>query len=125
MRHRAILHNAFGCFLVEEWFGHTITLSTGRLVSTRDIAEAHILEDLGFIPTISDYLNGMEFFDWLGGKKKEKEKIAISESAMTLDELKKKMLEDANEQGIIDGAKDPMAWYKKKTRSNIRPGYLD
>lgn len=93
MRHRALLHNSWGIFLCEEWFGHTITNSIGREVSVRDIDEAHVLEDLGFIPTPQDYLQNMPMLPWLGGRKKEKEKIAISESALTLDDLKRKMME--------------------------------
>lgn len=70
MRHRAILHNALGCFIVERVFGHNLTNSEGRLVSTRDVAEQHILDDMGFIPTISDYLKDMPMYDWLGGPKR-------------------------------------------------------
>lgn len=74
MRHRAILHNAFGCYLVEQMFGHNleVTLEDGRtkLVSTRDIAEEHIIEDMGRIPTVSDYLDGMPMYSWLGGARK-------------------------------------------------------
>lgn len=74
MRHRAILHNSFGCYIVEQIFGLNITVrlenGTKKLVSTRDIAERHILEDLGKIPTISDYLDHMPMLDWLGGPKR-------------------------------------------------------
>lgn len=33
----------------------------------RDIGEQHVLEDFGgkFIPTVSDYLEGMEFHEWM------------------------------------------------------------
>jgi hypothetical protein len=41
MRHRAILHNSFGCFLAEKLFGHLITNSEGKEISVRDIAEDH------------------------------------------------------------------------------------
>jgi len=38
-----------------------------KQVSVRDVCEQHILEDFGgkFIPTASDYLEGMEFQDWM------------------------------------------------------------
>lgn len=65
MRHRAIFHSAFGCFIVEKVFGHIIINSDGNEVSTRDIAEEHILEDLGMIPTLQDWLNEMQFKDWM------------------------------------------------------------
>lgn len=65
MRHRAIFHSAFGCFIVEKVFGTTIVNSDGDEVSTRDIAEEHILEDLGRIPTLQDWLNEMQFKEWM------------------------------------------------------------
>lgn len=77
MRHRALLHNSFGCFIAERVFGVNITNSEGKLVSVRDIAEQHIIDDMGTIPTVSEYLNGMPFYPWLGGKKKEKTSISF------------------------------------------------
>jgi len=70
MRHRAILHSSFGCYIVEKVFGHNLMLASGKLVSTRDVAEQHIIEDMGTIPTVEDYLRGMPFYDWLGGPKR-------------------------------------------------------
>jgi hypothetical protein len=70
MRHRAILHNSLGPFIAERVFGVNITNSDGRLVSVRDVAELHIIEDMGQIPSVSDYLAGMPFYDWLGGRPK-------------------------------------------------------
>lgn len=67
IRHRAILHSAFGCYLVEERFGTTLTLSIGRVISTRDVAEQHILDDLGFIPTMDHWLKHMTIEPWMGG----------------------------------------------------------
>lgn len=79
MRHRAILHNAMGPFIAERVFGVNIANSDGKLVSVRDIAEQHIIDDMGRIPTISDYLDGMPMYDWLGGKKREKRSITFDE----------------------------------------------
>lgn len=79
MRHRAVFHNSFGCFVAEKVFGINITNSDGKLVSVRDIAEQHIIDDMGTIPTVSDYLNEMPFYSWLGGKKKEKKEISFDE----------------------------------------------
>jgi len=66
-RHRALTHNSWFIFVVERVFGHTIINSDGNEVSVRDICEQHILEDFGnkFIPTPSDYLEGMEFKPWM------------------------------------------------------------
>ena len=67
VRHRAVLHSAFGIYIVERVFGTLITNSDGKQVSTRDIAEKHVLEDLGTIPTLQDYLNHMQLAPWMGG----------------------------------------------------------
>lgn len=67
MRHRAILHSSFGIFLCEQVFGEGIVNSDGKHVSVRDIAEQHVIDDMGRIPTIQDYLQDMPFYDWLGG----------------------------------------------------------
>ena len=75
MRHRAILHNSFGIYLAEQLFGINITNSDGRLVSVRDIAEQHVIDDMGRIPTLQDYLGEMPFYSWLGGPKRVKNKI--------------------------------------------------
>lgn len=76
MRHRAIYHSAFGIFIVELIFGDTITNSDGKLVSVRDIAEQHVMEDLGFIPTLQDWLNEMNISDWMLSPQYRKNKNA-------------------------------------------------
>lgn len=70
MRHRALLHSSFGIFVCEKVFGHNIQNSDNRLVSVRDIAEQHVIDDMGRIPTVQDYLSHMKMYDWLGGKKR-------------------------------------------------------
>lgn len=39
VRHRAIFHSAFGCFIVEQMFGKVRTNSQGKEYSPRDVAE--------------------------------------------------------------------------------------
>jgi len=68
VRHRAVLHNAFGCFVAERVFGTTITNSDGRKVPVRLIAEEHIIEDLGSLPTLSQCLEGLPITDLLAAK---------------------------------------------------------
>ena len=75
VRHRALLHHTFGIHLCEQVFGPNIKLKTGKLVSTRDIAEQHIMDDLGRIPSPTDYLNNMHLADWFGGKKRKTKRI--------------------------------------------------
>jgi hypothetical protein len=70
IRHRAILHNTFGVWLVQEVFGRTITIhKNGKpvIVAVREIAEQHILDDLGFIPSVGDWLKHMEIQPWMSG----------------------------------------------------------
>ena len=70
VRHRAILHSSFGCFVVERVFGTTRTNPEGKTYSPRDVAEDHIQQDLGFIPTVENYLNNMQVQDWMSGSQK-------------------------------------------------------
>lgn len=75
MRHRAVLHSAFGIYIVEKVFGTFITNSSGVKVQTRDIAEDHILQDLGRIPSVQDWLSNMPLEQWMGGPVKKGSKI--------------------------------------------------
>lgn len=68
MRHRMILHNSWGIFMAEKVFGTYITNSSGNKVSVRDVAEQHVLEDLGFIPTLEKCLSSMSLQSWMGGR---------------------------------------------------------
>lgn len=79
MRHRAILHSSFGIYLCEQVFGTLIVISTGKQVQVRDIGEHHVIEDLGRIPTIQDYLIDMPFYEWLGGKPKKTRKLKLDD----------------------------------------------
>lgn len=75
MRHRAILHNSFGIQLGEQVFGVYITNQAGRKVSVRDVLEGHVIDDMGTIPTLQDYLQHLPMLPWLGGAKREKRKV--------------------------------------------------
>ena len=95
MRHRALLHSSFGIFICERIFGTNITNSDGRLVSVRDIAEMHVIEDMGRIPTVQDYLQHMPMLDWLGGPaRKSRRTIEWTE----LESTQKGEVGDANYQ---------------------------
>lgn len=72
VRHRALLHNAFGCFLVERVFGTTRTNSAGKTYSPRDVAEEHVQEDLGFIPTLEKCFALLPLSTWFGGGKRSR-----------------------------------------------------
>lgn len=76
VRHRALLHSSFGCFIVEQLFGIVRKNSIGKEYSPRDIAEDHCMEDLGMIPSVEKWLGNMAIQQWMGGpvKKNDTEK---------------------------------------------------
>ena len=76
-RHRALRHHAEGCFACEKEFGVAIKNSDGRMVPVRLIAERHIIEDLGYIPSMSDWFKQIKPAKWMmrGGYLKTKDLI--------------------------------------------------
>jgi hypothetical protein len=69
-RHRAMFHHAAGIWLSETVFGPTITLSTGRVIPTRWVGEQHVREDLGFIPSFTDWVKAIRPEPWMGRTEK-------------------------------------------------------
>lgn len=67
-RHRCLLHNNFGISLCEQFFGDMYTRrSDGISVCTRTVAEQHIKEDLGCIPSVEIMLREMPLRTWMSG----------------------------------------------------------
>ena len=66
VRHRALRHHAEGIFECERHFGPTITNSDGKEIPVRFIGEQHVIEDMGRIPTLQDWLKEMPFKSWMG-----------------------------------------------------------
>jgi len=66
-RHRALRHHSEGIFMLEALFGSTVALSTGRILPVRFIGEQHVLEDLGRIPTVQDWLGRIQPESWMLG----------------------------------------------------------
>ena len=91
MRHRALLHSAFGVFLLEQVFGKTMTNSVGKVVSIRDLGEDHVLEDLGFIPTVERWFKNMPMEDWMSGTRRKQvhkfEPLSASTAQQILSEI--------------------------------------
>ncbi len=73
--HRLVFHSAFGIYLLEDLFGRTLTNSDGAEVHVRDIAEQHVLEDLGFIPSLSDWLRELPAQPWMAGQRTRPVKV--------------------------------------------------
>jgi hypothetical protein len=70
VRHRSIYHHTLGVFLCERIFGKTITVQKNLKtveIPVRLVAEQHILEDLGWLPSPSDYIDGMPIKPWMSG----------------------------------------------------------
>lgn len=78
--HRCVFHSSFGVFLIEEIFGRTIVNSEGVEVSVRDVSEQHVVEDLGMIPSLSDWLHEMKIQPWMVGEKSGRGAPSGSES---------------------------------------------
>jgi hypothetical protein len=78
VRHRAMLHSAWGIYVTAKVFGDMITNSAGKQVSVRDVAEEHVLEDLGFIPTMQDWIEKMPVEGWMSGTRKKKRAISFT-----------------------------------------------
>ena len=89
VRHRMILHNSFGCFLAEQLFGHLLTNSDNKTVSVRDIAEDHVIEDIGFIPTIERCLAGLPVQPWMSGGVKKYTEDSKPQDATPDDQVSK------------------------------------
>ena len=56
MRHRILLHSSFGIYIAQQVFGMIRMNSAGNLYAVRDIAEDHVLEDLGTIPSVEKWM---------------------------------------------------------------------
>lgn len=104
MRHRAILHNAFGIYLCQQVFGIVRVNSAGREYSVRDIGEDHCLDDLGTIPTIHEVINCIDtsHLKWLGGLPRKKRIIKMKASNVDVVEatenVKEATLEDLHKK---------------------------
>jgi len=74
-RHRALRHHAQGIFECERNFGTTITLSTGRILPLRWVGEQHVREDMGRIPSLSDWIGAIVPQPWMNKPERLQEEI--------------------------------------------------
>jgi hypothetical protein len=79
VRHRSLYHHTQGVWLCQDLFGKVLRIN-GHPVPVRLIAEQHIIEDLGWLPSPADYVGNMELAPWMGGKKRQ----TVSLSALGL-----------------------------------------
>ena len=78
VRHRAMLHSAWGIYVVSQVFGDMMKNSEGKDVCVRDIAEEHVLQDLGFIPTVQDWIKDMPIQGWMSGTRKRTKVLSFN-----------------------------------------------
>ena len=75
VRHRSLYHHTEGVWLCQRIFGRTIEISRSAggtvQVPVRLIAERHVLEDLGWLPSPVDYISGMPIAPWMSGARRK------------------------------------------------------
>jgi len=79
VRHRLILHSSFGIALAEQVFGIAITNADGKRVFVREIGAQHVLEDLGFIPTLAECLAETPIRPWMAGACQLRRRASVSD----------------------------------------------
>ena len=65
LRHRLMRHHSQGIAECVRRFGRLLTLSNGRQVPMKKIAERHIVEDLGFVPAVADWVRSLKLQPWM------------------------------------------------------------
>lgn len=70
VRHRSLYHHTLGVWLCQQIFGRTLTIGKSQ-VPVREIAERHIIEDLGWLPSPVDYIENMPTQTWMSGAKRK------------------------------------------------------
>lgn len=75
-RHRAFRHHTEGIQEAVETFGAFITNASGNTISVQDIGIQHVIEDVGFIPTVEDWFEHFIEEEWqVFRKKRLKERV--------------------------------------------------
>jgi hypothetical protein len=59
-------HHSLGIDHCVRHFGPTITTCDGRQIPTRWIAEQHVKEDFGWIPSFADWVRAIKPEPWMG-----------------------------------------------------------
>ncbi|AGI11838.1 hypothetical protein X915_gp184 [Bacillus phage vB_BanS-Tsamsa] len=98
MRHRALKHHTAGIYEAERVFGETFVNSDGRTVYTRYVGEQHVIEDMGFLPSLADWLENMELQDWMMNRDKR-----VKEFGKELPRTLRQKIKEAEQQNIEKG----------------------
>jgi hypothetical protein len=73
-RHRSLYHHTEGVWLCQRIFGRTLAVEREHAtiqVPVRLVAERHVLEDLGWLPSPADYIGGMPIKTWMSGAQRK------------------------------------------------------
>lgn len=73
-RHRSIYHHTEGVWLCQRIFGRVLTIQRqhGTVdVPVRLVAERHIIEDIGWLPSPFAYIENMSLAMWMSGSERK------------------------------------------------------
>jgi hypothetical protein len=76
IRHRSLYHHTAGAWLCQQVFGRTLEIGH-KQVPVRLVAEQHIIEDLGWLPSPKDYVDNMKLAPWMGGKRERTDPLSV------------------------------------------------
>ena len=80
-RHRALRHHTQGIAECVLRFGDSLTLTSGKVIPLRWVAEQHVTEDLGFLPSLSDWLKGIKPEPWMCRSRKLSQELEDADRA--------------------------------------------
>lgn len=69
-RHRALRHHTAGIQEATQKFGVLLINSDKREIPIRWIAEQHVLEDCGYLPSVNDWLEQIQPQSWMNHPRK-------------------------------------------------------
>jgi len=77
-RHRALRHHAEGIALCIQILGPNVILENGTKIPVRWVGEQHVREDLGWIPTVKDWLQHITPQKWMNAPIRLHKTLALS-----------------------------------------------
>lgn len=81
VRHRSLYHHTLGVWLCQRIFGVALNIERegGSVVRVpvRLIAERHIIEDLGWLPSPADYIEDMPIKAWMSGAQRKEMDLSV------------------------------------------------
>lgn len=80
-RHRVLRHHTEGIASCIELFGPTLTLSTGRVIPTRYVAEQHVIEDMGRLVSLQDWCVCIQPQSWMNKPRQLSRELEREEEA--------------------------------------------